>query len=42
MLKKLAYLLRLFIFWLIFFQFHRLVFVIYNKQKFAGLKLSEN
>jgi phosphoglycerol transferase MdoB-like AlkP superfamily enzyme len=41
MLKKLAYLLRLFIFWLIFFQFHRLVFVIYNKQKFAGLKLSE-
>lgn len=37
MLKKLAYLLRLFLFWMIFFQFHRVVFVIYNKQKFEGL-----
>jgi phosphoglycerol transferase MdoB-like AlkP superfamily enzyme len=26
---------------MIFFQFHRLVFVIYNKQKYAGLTLSE-
>ncbi|MCC6685105.1 MAG: sulfatase-like hydrolase/transferase [Bacteroidia bacterium] len=41
MKRKLLYLLRLFVFWLVFFQVSRAIFVLYNYDKFTGCSKSE-